>query len=226
MKATCIGNFGGFAEAVRCNYRFVFPIPEVIPSEQAAPLLCAGVTVFSPLSRAKITAGMKIGVLGIGGLGHLALQFAKAMGAEVTAISSTKHKEKEAREFGADHFIHAGSRAQMKRASRSFEFMISTVSAELDWPRYLSLLRPDGQLCFVGVPKEPLAIPVGTLIGGQKSISGSSIGGTRSMWEMLDFAAKHEIKPKVECLHMGEANLGISKVKDNLARYRIVLLNT
>ncbi len=143
----------------------------------------------------------------------------------IATLSSTKHKEKEARNFGADHFIHTGSRARMKRASRSFDFMISTVSAELDWPTYLSLLRPGGQLCFVGVPKEPLAIPVGALIGGQKSISGSSIGGTRSMRQMLDFAAKHEIKPKVECLKMGEANLGISKVKDNLARYRIVLLN-
>ncbi|MEE8118159.1 MAG: NAD(P)-dependent alcohol dehydrogenase [Gammaproteobacteria bacterium] len=224
-EATCIGSFGGFAEAIRCHHRFVFPIPDVISSELAAPLLCAGVTVFSPLARAGIASGMKVGVLGIGGLGHLALQFAKAMGADVTAISSSKDKEEEARKLGADHFINSSNGMQMKRASRSFHFLISTVSSGLEWTHFLSQVRPGGDMCLVGVPKEPLVIPIGTLIGGQKSISGSSIGGTKSMQAMLKFAAKHDVRPQVECLPMDQANLGITKLKNNSARYRIVLLN-
>ena len=156
--ATCVGNYGGFADRVRLDSRFAFPIPEGIASENAAPLLCGGATVYSPLRR-WVKPSMRVGVVGIGGLGHLGLQFAAAMGCEVTAISSTPDKEAEARGFGAHHFLATREAKALRSAASSLDFILSTVFATPDWDALLGALRPNGVLCLVGATSEPLVGP-------------------------------------------------------------------
>ena len=224
-QATCVGHYGGFANAIRMDSRFVFPIPESLASEQAAPLLCGGITVYSPLRFYGVQPPMRLGVIGIGGLGHLAVQFARAFGCEVTAFSSTPGKEGEAKDLGAHEFIWTGDRTALKRAGSSLDFIISTVSADIDWARYLNILRPNGRLCIVGAPPGPVTFPVTPLLLGRKSVCGSVIGGRGIMREMLEFAARHKIGARVEAVPMGEVNRAIQKVRDNTARYRMVLKN-
>jgi uncharacterized zinc-type alcohol dehydrogenase-like protein len=225
LEATCVGHHGGFADAIIVDARFAFPIPDALDSAHAAPLLCAGVTTFAPLRRHGVGPGTRVGIIGVGGLGHLAIQFAKAMGAEVTALSSTAEKIADARELGAAHFIDTRDGVQLRKASRSFDFLLNTVSAPLELQDYLSALKPGGTLCVVGAPREPIMLPPTALIGGQKSLTGSAIGGTRVMREMLDFAAQHGIRARINALPMHQANLAIAKVRRNQARYRMVLGN-
>ncbi len=223
LEATCIGHYGGFASTIRTDSRFAFPIPDALDSAAAAPLLCAGITVFAPLRRHGVGRGSRIGVLGVGGLGHLAIQFANALGAEVTALSSSPGKQTDALNMGADHFIDTSDSAKLKRAGRSLDFILSTVSADVEWVDFLAMLKPNGMLCLVGVPNRPVTIPAFSLIGGQKGIVGSAIGGRHAMREMLDFAAVHGIRPRIETMPLSQVNLAVSKVEANKARYRIVL---
>lgn len=224
--ATCSGgNFGGFADYVRVDSRFAFKIPDGLDSANAAPLLCGGITVYSPLRLYGITSPMKVGVIGIGGLGHMALQFASAFGCEVTAFSSSPEKEKEAKEFGAHHFIHEADKRAVKKAVNSLDFLISTVFVDLDWEAYLRTIKPGGNLCFVGKPEHNISIPVGELIIYQKSVSGSNIGSRYLIQEMLDFSARHNVKPKIETMAMKDAEKAIRKVRANKALYRVVLEN-
>ncbi|HWP94466.1 MAG TPA: NAD(P)-dependent alcohol dehydrogenase [Gammaproteobacteria bacterium] len=225
MDATCVGHYGGFARAIRVDSRFVFPLPDALESPLAAPLLCAGVTVFAPLRRYGTGPGKRVGVLGVGGLGHLAIQFARAMGAEVVAISSTAEKERDARELGASQFIDARDTVRIKKANRTLDLLLNTVSVGIDYPDYLGMVRPGGVMCVVGAPRDPIVLRPGMLIGGQKAIAGSSIGGTRAMREMLAFAVEHGIRPRVTVLPMEQCNLAVAKVAKNQARYRIVLQN-
>lgn len=220
--ATCVGHHGGFAESIRVDSRFAFPIPDALTSENAAPLLCAGATVYSPFRRHGVRPDMRVGVIGIGGLGHLALQFANALGCEVTAFSSTPDKEQEARSFGAHHFIASNSKSDLENTGK-VDFILSTVFADLDWPAYLNVLRPNGKLCFVGVPANPIAIHIGMLLSNQKSVCASVIGSRWMISEMLDFAARHGIVAKTEIMPMARANDAIDKVRSNQARYRMVL---
>jgi uncharacterized zinc-type alcohol dehydrogenase-like protein len=194
-------------------------------SENAAPLLCGGITVYSPLRHYGVSPWMKVGVIGIGGLGHLAIQYARAFGCEVTAFSSTPEKEEEARLFGAHHFISSRDTSRMENMSASLDFIISTVHVELEWLAFINILKPNGNLCMVGVPPTPMSIPVFALIGGRKSISGSPIGNRATITEMLEFSARHGIRAKTEALPLSDVNIAIQKVRDNLARYRMVLLN-
>ena len=224
-QPTCVGHYGGFANAIRIDSRFVFPIPESLTSEQAAPLLCGGITVYSPLRFYGVQPPMRLGVIGIGGLGHLAIQFARAFGCEVTAFSSTPGKEGEAKAFGAHEFICTGDRAALKRAGNSVDFIIATVSADIDWARYLNILRPNGRLCIVGATPGPVTFPATPLLLGRKSVCGSVIGGRGTIREMLGFAARHKIGARVETVPMAEVNSAIQKVRDNKARYRMVLKN-
>lgn len=221
-EATCVGRPGGFADSIRINARFAFPIPQALPSETAAPLLCAGITVYTPLSQS-VRPPMRVGVVGIGGLGHLALQFAHAFGCEVTAFSTSPDKEAEARRLGAHHFVVSSDPGQMEKSARSVDFLLSTVSGPLDWPVWLSLLRPRGTLCVVGASASPLNIPAGALIGGSKTIRGSAIGSPAVMTEMLQFATRHGITAEVEILPMSEVNQALDRVRANKARYRMVL---
>ncbi|OFZ23229.1 MAG: alcohol dehydrogenase [Bdellovibrionales bacterium GWB1_55_8] len=223
-QATCVGHFGGFASEIRLDSRFAFPIPEKLASENAAPLLCGGITVFAPLLR-DVKPSMKVGVIGVGGLGHLAIQFAKAFGCEVTAFSHSPDKEKEARQFGASRFISSNDTSAMKSVAGSLDYILATASADLDWMAYLNILKPRGKLCFVGAVPAPIQIPALALIGGRKSVSGSNIGSRTEIMQMLEFAARHGIVAKTETLPMADANKAIEKVRKNEARYRMVLKN-
>lgn len=217
-QATCMGHFGGFADRIRVDHRFAVPIPQELPSETAAPLLCGGVTVYSPLVR-HAGAGANVGVIGIGGLGHLGLQFARAMGCEVTAFSSRPDKEEEARSFGAHHFVSG------KPAKRSLDLILNTAHALPQLPAFLSSLRPKGVFCQLGAASDPLEIPAFFLIGGRHSVTGSAIGSPGMIAEMLDLAARGGIAAKVEPAPMREANAALDRTRRNLARYRMVLVN-
>ena len=221
-QATCVFNHGGFADRVRLDGRFAFAIPDALASDAAAPLLCGGATVYAPLRR-WARSPMKVGVVGIGGLGHLALQFARAMGCEVTALSSSPDKEPEARSFGAHRFLATRERNALRSAASSLDFVLSTVFADQDWPALVGTLKPNGVLCVVGGPPEPISVPAFALIGAQKTIAGSVIGGRRDIREMLEFAARHGVAAKTELRPMSEANAGLDHVRAGRARYRVVL---
>jgi uncharacterized zinc-type alcohol dehydrogenase-like protein len=222
-QATCVGHYGGFAEAIRLDSRFVFSIPEGLASEKTAPLFCGGITVYSPLRHYDVQPNMRVGVIGIGGLGHLAIQFARAFGCEVTAFSSTPEKKDEAVELGAHHFVCTREGSAVEKVKNSLDFILSAVSADVDWATYLDILRPDGKLCIVGVPKSPITVPHFPLLIGRKVICGSVIGGRSTIRQMLEFAARHGIGAKTEVLPMDEVNRAIDKVRRNKARYRMVL---
>jgi alcohol/geraniol dehydrogenase (NADP+) len=224
-QGTCVGRPGGYADRIRVHSHFAFPIPEVIESEAAGPLLCGGITVFTPLRAFEVSPLMRVGVIGIGGLGHLALQFARAFGCEVTAFSSTPGKEAEAKKFGAHHFAASTDTAAMASLGGSFDFLLSTVNVDLDWSAYLGLLRPKGKLCLVGASQAPLNISAFALLVGQKTVCGSNIGGSVMIREMLEFAARHGIRPQVELRPMAEANAALARLAANQARYRMVLVN-
>ncbi len=224
QQATCVGHYGGFARSIRIDSRFVFSIPESLPSAAVAPLLCAGITVYTPL-RENTQPSSRVGVIGIGGLGHLALRFARAFGCEVTAFSTSPAKEEEARRLGAHHFINSRDAAQLAGAAGSLDLLISTVNADLDWPVWLNVLRPRGTLTLVGVPPSMIAVPPAALIVGQKSIRGSLVGNRPAMEEMLRLAATHRITAQVEVMPMAEVNAAIERVCANQARYRVVLGN-
>lgn len=224
-QPTCVGRNGGYADKIRVNSLFAIPVPAVLESENVAPLLCAGITVYSPLRNHGVRPSSRVGVIGIGGLGHLGIQFAKAFGAEVTAFSTSKDKEKEARELGAHHFLNTQDTGALKKVAGSFDFLLSTVSADQDWQGYVNALRPKGMLCVVGVPPSPMQIQAFSLLGAQRAISGSPSGSPRDLHEMLDVAARHGVKAITERFPMSKANDAVAKVKKNQVRYRAVLAN-
>lgn len=225
QEATCVGHFGGFAEKIRSDSRFVFPIPDALPSEQAAPLLCGGATVFSPLIQHKVNATMRVGVIGIGGLGHLALQFAHAFGCEVTAFSTSRDKEEEAKRLGAHHFISSTDKEALKQAVNTLDFILVTTMAPLDWEVYLNILRPKGTLCFLGAIAGRIDLGAMSLISASKSICGSNIASVPVMKAMLRFAAQHGIKAQTELFPMDAVNTALDKLRKNRVHYRAVLKN-
>lgn len=220
---TCVDRPGGFADKIIVDYQFVYPIPKALSSATTAPLLCAGITVYSPFRLYNIQASQSVAVIGIGGLGHLALQFARAFGCNVTAISTSPAKEQEARKFGAQHFLSLNDIKPGMPAR--FDFILSTVHADLDWGSLLSLLKPQGKLCLVGIPSAELKIAARLLVSGNKSICGSGTGSRHYMREMLAFAARHNIQAQVETLPMSDINNAITRLKNNKARYRLVLIS-
>jgi len=225
MEATCVHRHGGYADRVRANARFVFPIPEALESERAAPLLCGGITVYNPLRSHEVNPSSRVGIVGIGGLGHMAIQFARVFGAEVTAFSTSAAKEEEARALGAHHFVNTRESKAMKEVAGSLDFILSTINADQDWGVYIQTLRPTGTLCFVGVPPSPVAVHAFPLISGVRTITGSPIGSPSRIREMLDVAARHGVKAQIERFPMAKANAAIEKVKKNKVRYRAVLAN-
>ena len=224
-EGTCVHRQGGYAERVRANARFVIPIPEPLGSEQAAPLLCAGITVYNPLRTHGINPSSRVGIVGIGGLGHLAIQFARVFGAEVTAFSSSAAKEEEARALGAHNFVNTRESKAMKDVVGSLDFILSTINADQDWGVYVAALRPTGTLCFVGVPPSSLSVHAFPLISGLRSITGNPAGSPYRLKEMLDVAARHGVKATTESFPMAQANTAIDKVKKGKVRYRAVLAN-
>ena len=224
-QPTCVGRNGGYADAIRVNSRFAIPVPEVLESENVAPLLCGGITVYAPLRNHNVRPSSRVGVVGIGGLGHMGLQFAKAFGAEVTAFSTSKDKEAEAKSLGAHHFVNTRDTGALKKVAGSFDFILSTVSADQDWASYVNALRPKGTMCVVGVPPSPIQVSAFALLAGQKAISGSPTGSPQDLHEMLDVAARHGVKAITERFPMAKANDAVAKVKKNQVRYRAVLTN-
>jgi uncharacterized zinc-type alcohol dehydrogenase-like protein len=224
-ESTCVHRNGGYAASVRANARFVIPIPEALASENAAPLLCGGITVYSPLRTHGVNPSSRVGIVGIGGLGHIAIQFARVFGAEVTAFSTTAAKEEEARALGAHHFVNSRESKALKDAAGTQDFILNTANADQDWGTYIQALRPTGTLCFVGVPPSPVSVQAFPLISSQRSISGSPIGSPSRLREMLDVAARHGVKAQTESFPMAKANEAIEKVKKNKVRYRAVLAN-
>ena len=224
-EATCVHRNGGYADRVRANARFVIPIPEALASEGAAPLLCGGITVYSPLRAHGVNPASRVGVVGIGGLGHLAIQFARVYGAHVTAFSTSADKEEEARALGAHHFVNSRESKHMKETAGTQDFILTTANADQDWATLIQALRPTGTLCFVGVPPSPVAIQVFPVISGKRTITGSPIGSPSGLREMLDVAARHGVKAQTEVFAMAKANEAIEKVKKSKVRYRAVLAN-
>lgn len=224
-QPTCVGRNGGFAEKVRVNSRFAIPVPDALDSENASPLLCGGITVYSPLRNHGVRPSSRVGVIGIGGLGHMGIQFARAFGAEVTAFSTTKDKEDEARQLGAHHFVNTRDTGALKKVAGGFDVLLSTVSADQDWASYINALRPKGTLCIVGVPPSGIQLQAFPLISGQRAVSGSPTGSPRDLHEMLDVAARHKVKAITERFAMSKANDAVARVKKNQVRYRAVLAN-
>lgn len=222
-RAVCLGNYGGYGEEIRVDGRFVFPIPADLCSKGVAPLLCGGATVFSPLHRFEVGRGMKVGVLGIGGLGHLAVRFARAMGADVTALSASPDKEAEVRKMGASRFILTTKGSQMKKAEQSLDFLLSTVNVGMDWEAYLNVLKPRGTLCIVGVVPGKINFPSFPLIVQERNVVGSVIGSRSTIKDMLNFAAKHRIESKSEVTKLADVNSALNRVRRNQTRYRMVL---
>jgi alcohol/geraniol dehydrogenase (NADP+) len=221
-EATCVDHHGGFADRTRVDGRFAFPIPEGLASADAAPLLCAGVTVYSPLA-SWVKPSMRVGVVGIGGLGHLALQFARAMGCEVTAISSSPDKEADARAFGAHHFLAAREPKALRAADGTLDFVLSTVYVAHNWTGLLRALRANGVLCFVAAPADPVKLSIGAILEGQKTVTTSATGGRPALRQMLDFAARHGIAARTQARPLSEADAALGEVRKGRARYRIVL---
>jgi uncharacterized zinc-type alcohol dehydrogenase-like protein len=224
-EGTCVHRHGGYADRVRANARFVVPIPDALPSEQTAPLLCGGITVYNAMRIAGVNPSSRVGVVGIGGLGHLAIQFARVFGAEVTAFSTTLAKEEEARSLGAHHFVNSRETKSMKEVTGALDFLLTTVNADQDWGAYLQALRPNGSLWFVGVPPSPVSVHAFPLISGQRTVGGSPVGSPFRLREMLDVAARHGVKATTERFPMEKANEAIEKVRKGKVRFRAVLAN-
>ena len=222
-QGTIVGRHGGFADKVRAKALSVVPLPEGMDAKTAGPLFCGGITVFNPLLQFDIKPTDKVAVIGIGGLGHIALQFLRAWGCEVTAFTSSDSKAAEARTLGAHHCINSRSSSDIEQAAGRFDLIISTVNVSLDWNLYLSTLKPKGRLHFVGATLEPLNIGVFGLILAQRSVSGSPVGSPASIAKMLDFALQHNIKPVVETFKFDQINEALAHLKSGKARYRIVL---
>ena len=216
---------GGFGSTVRVNnWQFAHPLLEQIASEDAGPLLCAGTTVFTPLIRYNVRPTDRVAVAGIGGLGHLAVQYLAKWGCEVTAISSTHDKDEQARRFGASHFIATKGTGELANAANSFDFILSTISADQPWDTYLAALRPKGKLCIVGIPDKPISYSPWSLIAGEKSVVGGQPGSIDETQQMLAFTAHHGIKPMIETFPMTEANAALDHTRQGKARYRAVLV--
>ena len=215
---------GGFAEYVRVDARFAFPIPDGIPDHVAGPLLCGGATVYSALRYAGMSGGQRIGVLGVGGLGHMAVQFAARLGNQVTVFTTSSDKAELATQLGASDVVVVPPGESPPRARKRFHILLNTVPHHSDWSAYLQQLDSDGTLSFVGVPLEPAQIPLGLLLGKRRRIMASAIGSPWMIREMLDLADRHGIAPRVETFPLADANAALDRVRSNAVRFRAVLV--
>jgi len=215
--------YGGFSKTYVCEDKYVLHVPESLDLAAAAPLLCAGITVYSPLRHWNAGPGKKVGVLGIGGLGHLAIKIAKAMGAEVTVFTTSQSKVEDAKRLGADNAVLSTDTAQMKQYTGKLNFIIDTVSAKHDINSYLNLLKHDGTVVLVGLPPAPLEIGAFNIVMGRKSFSGSNIGGIAETQEMLDFCAEHNITADIELIKMQDINEAFERLEKGDVKYRFVI---
>lgn len=224
-EATIVGRSGGFASHVRCQAMWAIPLPEELDPLAAGPLFCGGLTVFNPLVQFGISPLARVGIIGIGGLGHLAIQFAAKWGCHVTAFSSSADKEAEAKSLGAHDFVSSTDPEVLAALETRFDLILSTVNQELPWHAYLALLAPKGRLHVVGAVLKPLSVGVFDLLPGQKSVSASPVGGPQATRQMLEFCARHGISAQVERFKLSDANAALAHLESGRARYRIVLEN-
>jgi len=224
-QGTIVGRHGGFADRLRAQATWARPIPDALDLAKAGPLLCGGVTVFTPFLAYGISPTSRVGIIGIGGLGHMALQFASKWGCEVHAFTTSDSKEAEARKLGA-HVVHNTKNPDaLKKIAGSLDLIISTINVPLDAPKLLDTLAPLGRLHVVGAVLEPLSVPAFGLIMGQKSVSGSPTGSPTAIDRMLEFSARHSIAPVTETFPMAKVNDALEHLRAGKARYRIVLVN-
>lgn len=215
--------YGGYAQKIVVDENYVVRVPDGLALDEAAPLLCAGITTYSPLRHWNAGPGRKVAVVGLGGLGHMAVKIAHAMGAEVTVLSQSLHKKDDGLKLGADHYYATADPATFERLGGTFDLIVSTVSAPLDLDAYLSLLRTDGALVNVGAPEEPVSLALFSVIGGRRTLAGSSIGGIRETQEMLDFCAEHGIGAEIELIGAAEIDEAYERVLNSDVRYRFVI---
>jgi uncharacterized zinc-type alcohol dehydrogenase-like protein len=214
---------GGYAQSIVVDENFVLRMPKELPLDAAAPLLCAGVTLYSPLKHWKAGPGKKVAIIGLGGLGHIGVKLAHAMGADVTVLSQSDKKKEDAKRLGADHFYATASPDTFKKLKNTFDLIINTVSANIDLAAYLDLVKTDGSLVLLGVPDKPHTVPTFSLVGGRRELAGSAIGGIRETQEMLDFCAKNKITCDIEMTPIQKVNEAYTRVQKSDVRYRFVI---
>ncbi len=224
-EQTIIGRHGGFANKVRAQWIWTQPLPEKLDYKKAGPLFCGGITVFNPIVQNNIHPTDKVGVIGIGGLGHMALGFLNKWGFEVTAFTSSDSKRDEAIKLGAHKVVNTHDKAALSKIAGSFDFILSTVSVNLEWQEYIAALAPKGRIVTVGIFNDPIQLQAFSLISGQKSFGGSPLGSPRTVEKMIDFCDRHSISPVTESFPMSKVNEAIEHLKSGKARYRIVLTN-
>ena len=223
MQPLIVAGYGGFADYLKVDSRFAFPIPDRIETEVAGPLLCGGITVYSALRYAGMSSGQEIGVIGIGGLGHLAVQFASKLGNKVTVFTTSQDKAEFAHQLGATHVIIVAPGESPPPPTNLLDIIISTVPQSLNWSAYLEHIKPDGTFTMVGIPNEPINLSIWPLLQKRRRFMASPIGGRAMMMEMLSVADRFEIKPIVEIFPLDKANEAMQKVRANKVRYRAVL---
>lgn len=224
-QGTIVGRHGGFADRVRAQWTWVRPLPEALDIAKVGPLLCGGITVFAPLLLHNVPSTARVGIIGIGGLGHMALQFANKWGCEVHAFTTSDSKEAEARQLGA-HYVHNTKQdGVLKKLSRSLDLIISTINAPSDLAGFLDALAPNGCFHNVGAVLKPMEVPAFSLIVGQRSVSGSPTGSPTAIDSMLEFSARHSVAPVVEYFPTSKVNDALERLRSGKARYRIVLVN-
>jgi uncharacterized zinc-type alcohol dehydrogenase-like protein len=215
--------YGGYSQSIVVKESFVLKVPENLPMDGVAPLLCAGITTYSPLMHWKAGPGKKIAVVGLGGLGHMAVKLAHAMGAEVTILSQSLKKQADGKRLGATHFYATSDPETFTKLAGSFDLIINTVSVELDWNLYLQLLKRDSALVLLGVPPTAPPVEAGSLIFGRRSLAGSLIGGIKETQEMLDFCGKHNIVSDIEVIDVQKINEAYERMLKGDVRYRFVI---
>ncbi|MFD8300964.1 NAD(P)-dependent alcohol dehydrogenase [Streptomyces sp. NPDC059690] len=215
--------YGGYSEKIVVDENYVVRIPDALSLDVAAPLLCAGITTYSPLRHWNAGPGKKVAILGMGGLGHMGVKIAHALGAEVTVLSQSLRKKEDGLKLGADHYYATSDENTFKELKGTFDLILSTVSAPLDLDAYLSLLRTDGAFVNVGAPEEPVKLNLFSVIGGRKTLAGSGIGGIRETQEMLDFCAEHGFGAEIELIGADQINEAYERVLSSDVRYRFVI---
>jgi uncharacterized zinc-type alcohol dehydrogenase-like protein len=214
---------GGYSDHIVVKEGYVLSIPEHLPFEATAPLLCAGITLYSPLRKWGAGPGKKVAILGMGGLGHMGVKLGHAMGADVTVLSQSLSKQEDGLKLGADHYYATSDAETFKTLAGTFDLILCTVSAEIDWNAYLGLLKVDGTLALLGVPEKPVPVHAFSLIPGRRSISGSMIGSIKETQEMLDFCGEHNIVSEIELIRMDQVNEAYERVIKSDVRYRFVI---
>jgi len=214
---------GGYSTKIVVQQDFVLSIPKNLPLDKTAPLLCAGITTYSPLRHWRAGPGKRVAIIGLGGLGHMAVKIAHAMKAEVTVLTRTLDKETDAKQLGADHVFATSDAQTFEKLARHFDLIINTVSVKLDWGQYLGLLKRDGSMVLLGVPSDAPQLHAFPLIMGRRSLAGSLIGGIKETQEMLDFCGKHKITADIELIPIGKINEAYERILKAQVRYRFVI---